>query len=62
MTATCKWVTVAILLVVFVGLMSMAGSIHVFEYLGALAIGVLVARLFFVGVCRRSQHQLIDQH
>jgi len=62
MAATCKWSTIAILLTVFVGLMSMAGSIHVAEYLGALAIGILTARLFFVGVCRKTQHRLIDQH
>lgn len=61
MTATCKWMTISLLLFVFVGLMSMAGSIHVFEYLGALAIGVLAARLFFVGVCRRYRQYSIKQ-
>jgi len=61
METECKWATTGILLVVFVGLVSVAGCIHIAEYLGAIFVGILVARWFFLSVCKNNLDHFADR-
>lgn len=57
MDTTCKWMTVGKMLLVFIGLVSLVGCVHVLEYLGSVIIAITVARLFYVGICKHySDH------
>jgi len=60
MEMTCKWATVGILLSVFIGLMSLAGCIHVAELFGSIIAGIMVARLFFFNICKHDLDRLAD--
>jgi hypothetical protein len=54
MDTACKWASTAIFTMVWFGLASAAGCVQVVEFFGAIIIGFLVARLFYVGICRKS--------
>ena len=54
MDTACKWTTVAVLVAVFFGLVWAAGCIQATEFFSAVVVGVMVARLFYVGVCARN--------
>lgn len=61
MEIACKWATVGVLLTVFIGLISVAGCIHVAEYFGSIIIGILAARWFFVNICKHRFDHLAGQ-
>ena len=46
----CKWATCGVLLVVFVGLVSLAGCINIVEFIGSIAVAIMAARLFYFGI------------
>ena len=47
----CKWATCGVLLVVFFGLVWLAGCINVVEFIGSMLAAMMSARLFYFGVC-----------
>ena len=46
----CKWATCGVLFVVFFGLVWIAGCINIVEFIGAMLVAILSARLFYVGI------------
>lgn len=52
MDATCKWLTTGVLLFVFMGLVALSGCLHVAEFFGSAFVGIVVARMFFFGICK----------
>ena len=54
MDTLCKWASTAIFTMVWFGLTWAAGCVQVVEFLGAIVIGFLVARLFYPGICGKS--------
>ena len=50
----CKWATCGVLLVVFVGLVSLAGCINVVKFIGSITVAIMAARLFYFGI--RNNH------
>ena len=62
MDMACKWATVGILLVVFIGLMSFLGcGFHIAELIGSIVIAVVAARLFYVGIRKNCPGNLIHR-
>ena len=61
MEITCKWATIAILLVVFMSLISLAGCIHVAEFFGSAIIAITVARFFYFSIRKNNSDQLAHQ-
>jgi hypothetical protein len=61
METTCNWATIGILLVVFIGLISFAGCIHVAELFGSAVIGIMVARTFYFSICKNNPGHLARQ-
>lgn len=54
MDTACKWASAAIFVSVLFGLAWAAGCVQVVEFFGAIVIGFLVARLFYIGLCGKS--------
>ena len=61
MDFTCKWATIGILLVVFMALIALSDCIHVAEFFGSALVGIVVARSFFFGICKRDSGHLAQQ-
>lgn len=57
----CKWAATGVLLVVFIGLISLAGCLHIAEFLGAIVIGIIAARTFYFGICGHNSDRLAHQ-
>jgi hypothetical protein len=56
-----KWATIGVWLFVFIGLTSVAGCIHVAEFLGSIIIGIIVARSFYFSTSKESSDHLAPQ-
>lgn len=62
MESVCKWMTAGILLFVFIGLMSFVScGFHTAEFFGSIAIALVAARLFYIGICRNYPDHLARQ-
>ena len=53
MDTSCKWITIGIMLLMFIGQVCLAGCIHVVEFFGSIMIAIVTARLFYVGICKK---------
>ena len=53
LSLSCKWVSVAIMFLVFFGLLSVAGNVHVAEFFGSMVIGIVSGGAFYMSVCRK---------
>lgn len=54
MDTACKWATVGIFVAALFGLVWAAGCIDIAEFFGAIVVGIMLARLFYIGVCARN--------
>ncbi len=48
----CKWVSTVIAIGIFLGLISVAGNVHVAEFFGSLVIGLISGGAFYLTICR----------
>ena len=60
MDTACKCATVAIFVAALFGLAWAAGCIRVTEFFGAIGVGVMLARLFYLSVCVKSTDRYVS--
>lgn len=56
----CKWVSFGLALLVFFGLLSVAGNVHVAEFFGSLFIALMVGGAFYLTVCRNKKERKLE--
>ena len=54
---TCRWVSIMVAVGVFLGLLSLAGNVHVAEFFGSMIIGVICGGLFYFIVCKSGKNK-----
>lgn len=58
LSLSCKWVSVAITIFVFFGLLSVAGNVHVAEFFGSMVIGLVSGGAFYMSVCGKLKNKI----
>ena len=58
----CKWATCGVLIIVFFGLVALAGCVNVVEFFGSIAAAIIVARWFYFSISRAPPKRTEFQH